>query len=812
MNITLRRTDIILLFGAIICLFAIFLLGGDQYPELGYRNADSRAQVYSKGLRFVQSLGYELQDWPHDQLLSCDSEHSQFIYEQLPVNEIVPALKDSLAIYKWQIVWFIVNDSLAGNISLQLGENDDIRNYDNLKGWYQLTLDAQGRPLHFEFEDSLNSFVPSMTVGADLEQEKARRLARRILRGDIDEWIFEGGHQRSGWSGITRQYKWYREIPVLGVRSGFTVTLQNGRIISFHKTNSLPKNFNVDGGTVSWLYIFPVLFFAGIFIISIVQIVKRLRADLLDFKMSIIPMLIFLVGLCSKLLIIPELDIENIGSLIITTIVLTGMMWALFTLGKSLTREVWSSKLTTFDAVQRRMLFPQTGLNIFRGLSLGLIAVGLYTVLTRLGIFFFDASLALNDQGLNFLSKSFGSLLLIGSSLSSTLMIIVLFCLFIMTLLKKWLKRPILAFLLTWLLWAVIDKSLALPVISPGWISLAVHMAIGGLLLWSFIYFDLITVLVAYFSIPIFYYSLCGLLLGSGGFWIRGIILLGFLGLFVVYALRAYQSNISVSEVTAYVPDYVQRIHERERIQQELEIARHVQLTFLPSSNPSIPHLDIATLCLPAKEVGGDYYDFIISDKSLGIVIGDVSGKGISAAFYMTLTKGFLKANTKIASSPKEILININELFYENAERGMFISMILAFFDLEKNILTFARAGHNPLIHRCSETNKVVEVGVSGIALGLENGTIFNNTIQEKRLPFKPGDEFLFYTDGLNEAQNLRKEEFGEERLLQLIETYHALPAGLQLARIQNEIETFSSGASQHDDMTAVLVKIRATE
>ena len=312
----------------------------------------------------------------------------------------------------------------------------------------------------------------------------------------------------------------------------------------------------------------------------------------------------------------------------------------------------------------------------------------------------------------------------------------------------------------------------------------------------------------ALFSLPLLYFGLLGVLLKTGGFWLQGVTLLAVLCMLVVYALRSYHSDTSEEDITAIVPDYMQRIYERERIQRELEIARHVQLTFLPRNNPKIPNLDIATLCLPAKEVGGDYYDFILNPSTVGIVIGDVSGKGISAAFYMTLTKGFLKAQARIDQSPKEVLIHINELFYENAERGMFISMILAFFDLENRKLTFARAGHNPMILLRSDSHLAEEVAMSGIALGLEKGEIFQKTIVEKTLDFHPGDQFLFYTDGLNEAQNNKKEEFGEERLMRLVETYHHLPADAQLAKIQRDIERFTDDAPQHDDMTAVLVRI----
>lgn len=234
-----------------------------------------------------------------------------------------------------------------------------------------------------------------------------------------------------------------------------------------------------------------------------------------------------------------------------------------------------------------------------------------------------------------------------------------------------------------------------------------------------------------------------------------------------------------------------------------------MQITFLPSQTPEIHGLDIASLCLPALEVGGDYYDFIeITPKKLGVVIGDVSGKGISAAFYMTLTKGFLKSQARNVFSPRQLLINMNELFYENAERGFFISMIYAIIDLEKRTLTFSRAGHNPMILRSSKKGMAEELNPPGIALGLESGEIFTRTIEERTIGIEKDDLFLFYTDGLNEAQNQFHEEFGEERLLHQVEAYTDLAAEALLQKIQTEIQQYTVNAAQHDDMTAVVIKI----
>ena len=811
MTRSLRKTDTLLFFGALAGLLAFLMLGFDQFPEAGFRRSENRKAVYEKALRFVQSLGYELETWDHEQTLTHDASLMQHLYENNEASEAVEHIRDVIPVYQWQIEWQPTENTNGNSLHIQMGERSGD---DSNDGWtkYRLTLDAQGLPLHFEFEDTSSTFKGQRFTAVGIEQKKAQRLSRRLLRSEQDQWVFEGSSERVIHGSTLRQFKWYREEPIEGVRGGLSISFQNGRVVSFHKTYTLPKSHAPVPSGNQWLSLLVPLFTLTLALLMIVQLVKRLRQDLLDLKVGLVPSILVVIGWAVKYILEASLSPESSVGLIITGLFFGGLTWGMFTVSESLTRQVWSDKLTAYDAIRQRLYYPQSGLGLFRGMALALIMLGLFTGLTRLSFFLGQPHYTLSREALYFLSHRFSCLFLLGNSIFISIIIVAPLCLFIMTSLKKWLKKPVWVLLPTLLLWIFFDKMLMLPGFEPAAFRLGIHLILGLILIIAFLLFDYVTVITAVFTLPVFYYGLMGLMLRNGGFWLQGLLLLALPVFLLIYGIRAYQSDTSEEVVTAFVPDYMQRIYERERIQRELEIARRVQLTFLPRRNPDIANLEIATLCHPAKEVGGDYYDFIIDDQSIGIVIGDVSGKGISAAFYMTLTKGFLKAQAKMASSPKEVLIQINELFYENAERGMFISMILAFFNLEERTLTFARAGHNPMILCRKDRQVAEEVPVGGIALGLERGIVFEKTIEEKRIPFKPGDEFLFYTDGLNEAQNLKKEEFGEQRLMQLIETYYSLPVDVQLAKIKREIELFSAGAPQHDDMTAVLLRIKAAD
>ncbi|HKI77332.1 MAG TPA: SpoIIE family protein phosphatase, partial [Ignavibacteriaceae bacterium] len=163
---------------------------------------------------------------------------------------------------------------------------------------------------------------------------------------------------------------------------------------------------------------------------------------------------------------------------------------------------------------------------------------------------------------------------------------------------------------------------------------------------------------------------------------------------------------------------------ERERLSNELEIAHQVQMKLLPKTVPEIGGYSFAALCEPAKEVGGDYYDFInLGKDKTGIVIGDVAGKGLPAAIYMTLTKGIFHSYSEGNFSPKDVLIKINKLIYQIIESGSFITMFYGIIDHKKNEFVFARAGHEAAIFFNSESDEIQSLRPTGLGLGLEDGT-----------------------------------------------------------------------------------------
>jgi sigma-B regulation protein RsbU (phosphoserine phosphatase) len=258
------------------------------------------------------------------------------------------------------------------------------------------------------------------------------------------------------------------------------------------------------------------------------------------------------------------------------------------------------------------------------------------------------------------------------------------------------------------------------------------------------------------------------------------------------------------------IQDLLRQQGEKERLEEELRIARQIQMSLLPPAGaPTLPGLQVAALCIPAAEVGGDYYDLLpLSDKRLGVLVADVSGKGTSAALYMAELKGLVLSLSRIYESPARLLCEANRILGANMDSRSFITMTYAVVDTGEGTLRHARAGHNPIIHREGGSGRTRILAPSGLGLGIDRGDRFGEILEEVAVPLSSGDLFLFFTDGLSEAMNGQAELFGEGRLRQIIEGSQALSSHAIRDRILAEIEGFVGDAAQHDDMTMVILKV----
>jgi sigma-B regulation protein RsbU (phosphoserine phosphatase) len=270
----------------------------------------------------------------------------------------------------------------------------------------------------------------------------------------------------------------------------------------------------------------------------------------------------------------------------------------------------------------------------------------------------------------------------------------------------------------------------------------------------------------------------------------------------------------SFNSMTASIDDLLRQAAEKKRLEEELRIAHEIQMSLLPQGPLRMAGLSVTALCVPARQVGGDYYDFLpLGEDRVGVLIADVSGKGTSAALYMAELKGLVLSLSRIHESPRELLVTANGIIAEHLDARSFITMTYAVVDLRARTMTFARAGHTPLIYLPAQGDGVRGVQVlapDGLVLGLkiDEGQLFARLLREETLPLHAGDLYLFFTDGITEAMNAGDDCFGEHRLGRLLEEHGHLPAEELRERVLREIEVFVGDAPQHDDMTMILLKI----
>ncbi|MDX2129992.1 MAG: SpoIIE family protein phosphatase [Chloroherpetonaceae bacterium] len=250
---------------------------------------------------------------------------------------------------------------------------------------------------------------------------------------------------------------------------------------------------------------------------------------------------------------------------------------------------------------------------------------------------------------------------------------------------------------------------------------------------------------------------------------------------------------------------------DRRRLKRELEFARKVQQELLPETLPTLENLEIAGTYIAAGEVGGDYYDVIKqSNGNVSVLVGDVSGKGISAAMNMSRVQGVVRAITfENNCNPKLLLEKINNAIFSHTSRGTFITMISAEFNPFEHRLKIARAGHLPLLHFNCKTKALTLIKPNGIGLGLGNKEIFDKTVEEISFTYSEGDYFLFISDGVTDAKNNLGEEFGIDGLEKVLKSLPDLSAKEILMRIENALIDFAGNAEQYDDVTMLAVKAK---
>lgn len=247
-------------------------------------------------------------------------------------------------------------------------------------------------------------------------------------------------------------------------------------------------------------------------------------------------------------------------------------------------------------------------------------------------------------------------------------------------------------------------------------------------------------------------------------------------------------------------------IATREKHKRELEIARDVQQRLFPQDYPPVVGLEYAGACRPALEVGGDYYDFFkVSQRELGIAIGDVSGKGIPASLLMATLRAYLRGQTAGQDSNlPSLMANLNRFVYESSSANRYATFFYAQHDASTRTVTYVNGGHNPpILFKASSDEEPMRLDAGGPVIGLLPECAYG----QGQAVLSSGDILVAFTDGISEALNAADEEWGEDRLIEAVRRHRALAAGALIEHIMLSVDAFVAGQPQHDDMTVVVIR-----
>lgn len=264
--------------------------------------------------------------------------------------------------------------------------------------------------------------------------------------------------------------------------------------------------------------------------------------------------------------------------------------------------------------------------------------------------------------------------------------------------------------------------------------------------------------------------------------------------------------NKMSSELKLYIEELKNVTAEKERFIKELEIATKIQQSFLPEKAPLMRKYDIAMWSLPARKVGGDFYDFILKgDDRVGVVIGDVSGKGVPAAMFMAFSKTIIRATSTHNPNFDEAIKAANEMIFEDEKTNMFVTLFYGILDEHNPVISYVNAGHDPAIVMRKDNAQRVFLDAESVPLGL----IQDTGLKVETVNVAKGDVIILYTDGLKDALNPYKENFGIERLLDVVASNMHLTAEGILGAIKNQLDEFTAGESQFDDITVLVIKVK---
>ncbi|MFA6540634.1 MAG: SpoIIE family protein phosphatase [Bacteroidota bacterium] len=812
MNQPVRKNLIGPSIAGMIGVIIYFILAPSVSPKLSVNLSVSRSEAVTTARQYLMKMGYDASAMSTESSFLYNTAVNQFFASKVgtaQANRILSS--DSLDAHRWQIYFF-----------------EPRSNVSQMKNQYRVWISQRGTVVGFThtIQDSAGS--------VRLTEDSARVIAENFLRGvniDLHRFTLVKSSSINQVNRRDHTFLWACRDSILDGRIEVTVWIQGNEIGRYTEEFTPPGTFTqfvADNfaayaifSTISYVLIFLMVLFA----ISV--FLKKYHEGEVGVRTSVrIALFLF-----SIVFVTYVLDYEAIGigvslgdvnrtfvkitmfviSLVVVYGFLSAMTFAAWSVGESSARHGWSGKLSGIDSLLQQKYFTEdVSSGIFHGTGFGLGIIGLLTAAYWMLERFFAVSPAV--IGLNGVAESyFPALYVVLGAVSAALISEIVFRLFVISWIKEKFKKTWIGVIISSFLWMLTATTLwetpfgLLPLI---W-QFVIFFISGLFFSFVFLRYGLLSAIIA----NIVVYSVITIepfLFSTGSYAQEVKIYYGILFILPLIAgIIGYVRKEEFQFTADSIPSHIKRISERERMAKELEIARNVQMSLLPKENPQVQGFDIAGICIPAFEVGGDYYDFVsLGTNKIGIAIGDVSGKGVPAAIYMTLTKGILQSHAEENISPKNVLSKVNKLLYKTIEKNSFVSMFYAIIDVPAKSIRYSRAGHNPVILAGLRDDQREFLTPKGVALGLDDGGIFDAVLEEGEYQLQSGDLLVFYTDGFTEARNEQGEEFTEHRLLDAVGSTKNKPAVQILDDVVSEVKRFIGDAQQHDDMTMVVVKV----
>lgn len=268
------------------------------------------------------------------------------------------------------------------------------------------------------------------------------------------------------------------------------------------------------------------------------------------------------------------------------------------------------------------------------------------------------------------------------------------------------------------------------------------------------------------------------------------------------------------TDITHKFRESQKNLADQERLKKEMQVAQEIQQTLLPMDFPDLDGYELSAYYEAAKEVGGDYYDFVEVDKdTLGIAVADVSGKGVPGSLVMAMIRQTLRTESRGLKDAAEVLSRVNSFIVDDIKKGMFVTVFYLIIDTKTRSLNYASAGHNPMILYRASTKQTYYLNPKGFPIGVQlpEKDFFKKYIESDTIKLAKDDILLVYTDGITEAMNSKRELFGEERLQKALHKYGHLDAAEFVEKLKDSIYSFTEGNPQYDDITLVAIKEKST-